>query len=439
MLSNTRRSTSLGLFFLVLVASALIYSIYSTSTDGLCGTAEGVTAPLPNPQTFADGTPVRSASEWWMRRRPELRAAYETHVYGALPPAPPMQRTVIHEASTVRAGAAIRKQITVHFTDDANGPQMDVLLYLPADRSEPVPAFVALNFAGNHTVAPDTALRLPRGWVRDRPDVASRSNRAIAAGRGALSHRWPIDSLLARGYALITAHYGDVFPDHPGGFASSVYQLDPRPKDRPENGGAISAWAWGLHRLMDVAARTPAIDSSRVILVGHSRLGKAALWAAATDKRFAAVVGNASGLAGAALFRRRCGKTLEYVHRKNPHWFTATVGRYHGQDSKLPIDQHLLLALSAPRPLLVNAMTDDDGADPVGMFLAAKHAAPVWAFLGTEGLATDTLPPPDHPVLSRVGFRLRTGDHGIEPSDWSAFLAFADRHVVARNGITARR
>lgn len=427
-------SSSLRGPFLFLLVSLLLTGCASS----LCGVSDGPSSPLPDPLRLADGTPVRSDSVWQHQRRPELRAAFRTHVYGSLPPAPPQERVVVHAVDrAARDGRATRMQVTVHFSDASDGPRMDALLYVPNDRPGPVPAFVGLNFAGNHTVAPDSALRLPRGWVPNRPDVPSHNHRPTPEGRGALSHRWPVDSLLAHGYALITAYAGDFFPDHPDGLQNSVYQLS-KPSSS-SSGGAISAWAWGLHRLRHLATRTPAIDSSRVIVMGHSRLAKAALWASATDSRFAAVVDNASGLGGSALFRRRCGQQLSGMDNAQPHWLPDPVGRYHDRPSALPVDQHALLALSAPRPLLINAMTKDRSADPVGMFLGAKHASPVWRLLGTEGLATDTLPPPGRPVLSRVGFRLRQGEHSIGPSDWSTFLRFADRHVKQTEDAVARR
>jgi hypothetical protein len=336
------------------------------------------------------------------------------------------------ETANALDGAATRRQVTLHFTDAADGPSLDLLIYLPSDRDGPVPTFVGLNFAGNHTVESDPAIRLPTSWVPDWGDVPSDSGRAVDDARGTRERRWPAAQIVDRGYGLVTAYYGDLFPDRPDGFDESVYQLPSAETDRDPDGGnwsAISAWAWGLHRMMDYAARTDAIDPDRVIVVGHSRIGKTALWAGATDRRFAAVIDNASGAGGSALFRRRYGERAVHLDTSFPHWFAAPFSRYRENESALPVDQHQLLALIAPRPLLVSPKSKDQWADPRGMFRSARHASPAWELLDAQGLGVDTMPDPATPVLSRVGFFLRPGEHDLLPADWAVFLDFADRHL----------
>ena len=388
---------------------------------------------LPPLLTEANGDSVRTAEAWWTARRPRLLRQFRTHVYGDLPPLPPAFRVETHEATAEALdGTATRRQVTLHFTDGPDGPQLDLLVYVPNDVEGPVPVFAGLNFAGNHTVAPTPEIRLPDGWVPDWGDVPSDNGRAVAAARGARERRWPVEQIVGRGYGLITAYYGDLFPDRADGFAESVYQLAPDAADLDTSGGdwsAISAWAWGLHRMVDYAVRADAIDDDRVMAVGHSRLGKAALWAGATDRRIATVLDNASGAGGSALFRRRYGERVVHIDTAFPHWFGDAFSQYRENESALPVDQHQLLALIAPRPLLVSPKSEDRWADPRGMFLSARHAAPAWRLLGHEGLAADTMPAPDAPVLSRVGFFLRPGEHDLLPADWAVFLDFADRHL----------
>ena len=388
---------------------------------------------LPPLLELPNGDSVRTAEAWWNERRPQLLRQFREHLYGDLPPSPPAVRVEEHSTTpNALDGTATRRQVTLHFTDTADGPSLDLLIYLPTDRDGPVPTFAGLNFAGNHTVEPDPAIRLPTSWVPDWGDAPADSGQALDAARGTRERRWPAAQIVDQGYGLVTAYYGDLFPDRPDGFEESVYQLRPGETDLDPDGGnwsAISAWAWGLHRMMDYAAQAETIDDDRVIVVGHSRLGKTALWAGATDRRFAAAIDNASGAGGSALFRRRYGERAVHLDTSFPHWFADAFGRYRENESALPVDQHQLLALIAPRPLLVSPKSEDQWADPRGMFLSAKHASPAWDLLEAQGLGVDTMPAPDTPVLSRVGFFLRPGEHDLLPADWAVFLDFADRHL----------
>ena len=354
---------------------------------------------LPSLLTASDGDSVTAPSDWWNRRRPRLLSRFRAHVYGQLPPPPPTVR-VERRSSDQSAldGRALRRHVTLHFTDRPEGPALDLLVFVPKESEGPAPIFAGLNLRGNRTVLPNDD--------------------------------WPVTALIDRGYGLVVAYYGDLFPDRPGGFDESVYQIHAAEHDATGgNGSALSAWAWGFHRMVDYAAQTDAIDADRVIAVGHSRLGKAALWAGATDRRLVAVVDNASGCGGSALFRRRYGERIVHIDTRFPHWFRDRFRQYRENESALPVDQHQLLALMAPRPVLVSAKTRDRWADPKGMFVSTKHASPAWTVLGHQGLATRTLPKPDAPVLSRVGYHLRSGDHSLRPVDWTAFLDHADRHV----------
>ena len=386
---------------------------------------------LPDPLRFVDGTPVRDARDWTDRRRAEVLRLVEAHVYGRSPVPPTAMRSVVLEADPrALGGLATRRQVRVLLDGTDTGPAFEILLYVPNAASRPVPAFLGLNFGGNHAVHPDPGIRLSAAWMREGPGVAA--HRATDAGRGAAAASWPVERILDRGYALATVYYGDLEPDHADGWKDGARsRLGPGATGRfgPDDWGAIGAWAWGLGRALDVLAKDSDVDGRRVAVIGHSRLGKAALWAGAQDERFAMVVSNDSGEGGAALARRRFGETTETITRVFPHWFAPRYREYAGREDALPVDQHLLLALVAPRPLYVASATEDLWADPRGEFLAAKGAEPVYRLLGRDGLGVEDLPVPDRPVGQTIGYHLRRGAHALAAYDWEQYLDFADRHL----------
>lgn len=385
---------------------------------------------LPDPLLAADGSKVTDAESWRARRRPEVLELFRTHVYGRSPGRPAALAFQVFETDPQALdGLATRKQVTVRFTDREDGPSMDLLIYLPNAAKGPVPTCILLNFYGNHGIHPDPGIKLSDRWMRDKGEGVV-ENRATEASRGANQSRYPVEMILARGYALATAYYGDIDPDFDDGFKNGVHgALDPKDGPRPPDAwGAIGAWAWGLSRAMDYFETDASIDAKRVVVLGHSRLGKTALWAGAQDERFAIVISNNSGCGGAALSRRAYGETVERINTAFPHWFCENFRKYNRREADLPVDQHMLVALIAPRPVYIASAEDDRWADPRGEFLSALHAEPVYCLFDLPGLGTADMPGVDLPVGRTIGYHIRTGPHDLKEYDWTQYLNFADRH-----------
>lgn len=390
---------------------------------------------LPDPLVLSDGEPVTTAETWFEQRRPELIELFEEHVYGEAPGRPDsVWYETIESGREAVDGTASRTQIRIHMEHNDRREDIDLLLYLPDEVERPVPVFLGINFYGNHTVYPDPNIVLHDEWVANNDAFGITDNRANDASRGQRNYRWPVETILAYGYGLATVYYGDIDPDRDS-FDDGVHRLFYEPgQTRPDSGewGAIGAWAWGLSRGLDYLQTADEVAGECVAVIGHSRLGKTSLWAGARDDRFALVIGNDSGAGGAAISRRRYGETVWRINTSFPHWFALNFHRYNKNEDALPVDQHMLLALSAPRPVYVGTAEDDRWADARGMFLAARHASPVYELLGAGRLDAEEMPPVYEPILSTVGYHLRAGEHDLKDYDWRQYLKWADRHMNCR-------
>ena len=388
-----------------------------------------------------DGEAVSTPEAWRTIARARWLGLLESTEYGRLLPAVPVTAEEIERGPGPDGSTRIQARLRLGVGPDS--PATEVLVYLPSpsrgDTPERLPTFLHLNFGGNHAESTDPAVRIPSGWVPNGKDTGVDDNHAKASSRGTLASRWPVKLLHDRGYATATAYCGDVFPDHADGRKASVlpslgYAVGDERMVSGDEPGAISTWAWQLSRILDWLVTLPEIDPTRVIVVGHSRLGKTALWAGAGDERFAMVVSNESGCGGAALERRNYGETVKRITTSFPHWFAPTFATYADRETELPIDQHVVLAMTAPRPLYVSSAVEDRWADPRGEFLAAVAAGPVWELFGKVGLGTATDPVVDTAIGSSIGYHVRSGPHDITAIDWGHFADFATRVLPAKAG-----
>lgn len=365
-----------------------------------------------------------SLKEWKKVHRPAIMDFFLTDVYGHYPQKQVTPRfELLEQSDKALGGKAIRKQVAIHL-DGMDTPIL-LLIYQPAGVKGKVPAFVGMNFKGNHQVNID-----PEIIISD--NAPKGKDLGTDAPRGAASSRWPLEEIVGAGYAVATIYRGDVDPDHDDGFKNGIHPLFYRAgqtKPDAEEWGTIGAWAWGLSRVMDYLEQDKSIDHKRVAVVGHSRLGKTALWAGATDERFAIAISNDSGCGGAALSARKVGETVAKINKSFPHWFCDNYNKYNDNEEALLVDQQGLIALIAPRPVYVASATEDEWADPEGEFLSALYASPVYELYGKKGLAVSSMPKPEQPSIEGyVGYHIRTGKHDITLYDWQQYIKFANQH-----------
>ena len=423
------------LFFVSVFALCFFYSSAVDAEDIFVPNYDESSVPtytLPDPLMTIDGKIIDTPDQWINIRRREILRLYSEELYGFVPDSSCGQLYYEETESCDEAlgGVAIRKQGTLYLNWPEKNPKVNLLLYLPAEGEGPFPVFCGLNFEGNLTTSTEPEI-FGRAY---RYQNETRESEALL--RGKYAQRWPAKTIIKRGYALVTACYEDIVPDFPDPNHSlgawpliESYVKKNRIPERVAP-AAISAWSWGLSRIFDVLQTFPKIDASRVAVLGHSRLGKTALWAGANDPRFALVISNDSGCGGASLYRRRFGETFEFMNSRIYWWFCENSRKYNGKVDELPFDQHYLISLIAPRPVYIASAVEDGWADPKGEFLSAFYANGVYQLLGTDGIAgANEWPKVDTPVGGVIHYHVRRGGHDVTSYDWERYLDFADRYM----------
>jgi hypothetical protein len=382
------------------------------------------TYTLPDPLVFADGKPVRDAKTWTEKRRPEIVRLFEENQYGRSPARPAgMTFDVFDKGTPAFEGKAVRRQVTIHFSADR---KVDLLLYLPAQSRKPVPFLLNLSFSANSNTVDDPGVKVGEVWGPDK--------KRIPANQGRRFGRIDVVRLLDAGFGFGTMYYGDIEPDFLGGVPHGIRAQFLKPgqtEPAPDEWGAIAAWGWGLSRALDYLETDRGVDAKRVAILGVSRLGKTVMWAGARDTRFALVIASCSGEGGAALSRRNYGETIAHLTAPSryPYQFCANYGKFAEHPERMPVDANMLVALMAPRPVLLQTGDTDRWSDPKGEFLAAVAAGPVFRLLGKQGLDIDEMPPAGTGVFRTIGYIEHVGGHGTIPSDWDHYLKFLQMHL----------
>ena len=368
---------------------------------------------LPDPLVTAEGKPVTTAEQWRNTRRPQILSLFANFIYGSVPvPPDPISQTyhVIKEDKSFMGGKVTKLEVSIRFKNRKGTAQTHIIIFIPNHASKLVPAFMMMSFDN------------PRGG----------SFQLSSSRKGHLRNGVPLGLLADQGYAYISVYHGNLVGHNEVSFGGGIHKLffrDGQSFPKAHEWGVLAANAWTGMRALDYLETNDRVDANRVAVMGHSKMGKATLWAAAQDERFALAISAQSGCGGAALWRRKYGETMAKLNRF-PHWLCINARKFNEREDDLPVDQHMLLSLIAPRPVYVASGTADTWADPHGEFQSANHAGPVYRLLGKKPLSTTKLPPPNQPLLDGdIGYHIRTGGHSIEPYDWQQFIKFADRHL----------
>lgn len=364
----------------------------------------------------------------WEKQRTKWLESLEEEMYGYFPDKGiRVSFELVQVKERILDGQASMREVDLIFNSGKSEHRVRMLIFLPSKLPlEGAPLFLGLNFYGNHTIHPLPDISISKSWVANNADFNIESNQADERSRGVRVSRWPVKRIIEEGYGLATIYAGDIDPDFDDGFKNGIHSLLKNPDYNELS--TLSAWAWGLSKAMDYFETDATIDQTKVFIIGHSRMGKATLWAGAKDERFAMVISNDSGCGGAALSRRKFGETVAVINEVFPHWFCNAFNVYSDHEEQLPFDQHTLLAMIAPRPLYVASAEEDQWADPKGEFLAAKEACKVYQLYG-ESCQLDVMPPVQNPVFqSKVGYHIRTGKHDLTEYDWEQYLQFAALH-----------
>jgi hypothetical protein len=395
-----------------------------------------------DPLTMLDGTPVKSRRDWEQKRRPELKALFQHYMYGAIPPKPDrVQFDVTATHADFLGGQATLKLVSVSF-GDADAPKVDLMVVTPNGRRRPAPVFLAMNFCGNHAVTPDARVPLARGWLYNSCKGCT-NNAATEAARGGQAKDWPLEEIIGRGFAFAAFCSSDVDSDR-ADVSDGIYawlarrQTGSATNSPTHHRGSIAAWAWGYQRCVDYLVTDRDIDARRIAAVGHSRNGKTALLATAFDERIALAIPAQAGSGGTGPSRvsaalsapqqngRPIAETIAVINKNFPHWFNAEFKTFNDSPDRLPFDQHLLIALCAPRPVLLPNAVEDRWANPSQQFDLLLAAEPAYRLTGGGKVGVRRMPATGELVDSRLGYFIRPGTHSMGAEDWKAFLSYAE-------------
>lgn len=385
-------------------ATALALLAWSLGARAAPGEAPRFSSPLPDPLVRADGTRISSAEEWQARRRAEVLELFRTQVYGRAPVVRPLRLSFDVHQEMPRAfdGRAWGKRATITYAGPGGEGRIGVRVYYPPDRA-PIGCFLL---------------------------IVNRTRRIIDDAETSPMEFWPAEAIVARGYATAAFHYSDVAADRAeDDFRSGAFGVfGPTPR-LDDSWGALGAWAWGASRVVDYLLTEPELAGKPIAVVGHSRGGKTALWCGAQDPRIALAISNDSGAGGAALARRTRGETVADSTRIFPYWYAANYRRFAHNETSLPLDQHWLIALMAPRLVYIASASEDTWADPAAEFGAGVGATPVFELFGLGGVGPPQMPAIDAPRHEgAIGYHVRAGKHDLTRQDWTRFMDFTDRH-----------
>lgn len=358
---------------------------------------------LPDPLMHENQKKVASIKDWENTRRPEILHLFDEHVYGKMPQSfDKIDFKVVNQDKKAMSGKATLKEVEVTVTEKQESLRINVVMFVPNNLKKPAPAFLLIN---------------------------NRSVRNTLASRDSISGFWPAEQVINSGYAIAAFHYAEAAPDNKDTYQTGVLRLYPELAKADDGMKAVGAWAWAASRVMDYFQTDPSIDAKKIGIVGHSRGGKTSLWAAAQDTRFAISFSNCSGNTGAALSKRNFGETVARINTTFPHWLNNNYKKYNNNEKELPVDQHMLIALIAPRPVYATNASEDLWADPTGTFLAMKNAEPVYALYKEQSKLPQRPPAIDHPLtLPPLGYHNRTGKHDMTFYDWEQFVKLADAY-----------
>jgi hypothetical protein len=397
------------IFFSTLV---ILFSVHSFSQQN----------NLPEILTSASGKKIASVKQWEKVRRPEIQSQVEFEMYGKVPANLKIDEVVVlDQDDQALNGKAIRKQVRLTFRGNQKELSVEMLMYLPKGIKS-YPTFLGYNFGGNQTIYSDTAIHIAKEW------------NGAARPRGVETVNWEVEKLINAGCGVATMYYWDIAPDRED-FSIGIYPLlykNGQTQPASDEWGSLAAWAWGLSRALDYLKTDKQVDGNKVIVLGHSRLGKASLWAGALDQRFAAVISNNSGCGGASIYRGKAGETLLKMNNRFPRWTAKNFKKYTDHEDQLPFDQHMVLAMVAPRPLYVASASEDAWADPKNEYKSAFLATSVYHLYGLKGIESAVFPALNTPVGATVSYHIRNGKHDILAYDWDQYIAFAKKYVMTR-------